>query len=85
MYLTVAAGVAAATPGVSPKIWGLTLAYTLGIMGVITPYATGPSPIYFGSGYITSKAFWLYGAILGAVFLATLLLVGVPWMMWMRF
>ena len=50
-----------------------------------TPYATGPSPIYFGSGYITSKAFWVYGAILGAVFLGTLLLVGVPWMMWLGF
>jgi L-tartrate/succinate antiporter len=85
VYLTIAAGVAAATPGVSPKIWGLSLAYTLGIMGILTPYATGPSPIYFGSGYISSKAFWVYGAILGTVFLGALLLIGVPWMMWIGF
>jgi L-tartrate/succinate antiporter len=70
---------------VSPRIWGLTLAYTIGIMGILTPYATGPSPIYFGSGYISSKVFWLYGAILGAVFLGALLAIGVPWMMWLGY
>ena len=85
VYLTLAATVAAATPGVSPKVWGLTLAYTLGIMGILTPYATGPSPIYFGSGYISGKAFWIYGAILGTVFLATLLALGVPWMTWLGY
>jgi L-tartrate/succinate antiporter len=85
VYLTIAAGVAAAAPAVSPRIWGLTLAYTIGIMGILTPYATGPSPIYFGSGYISSKVFWLYGAILGAVFLGALLAIGVPWMMWLGY
>lgn len=67
-----------ATPGLSPKAWGLALGYTLGIMGILTPYATGPSPIYFGSGYISGKAFWGYGALLGLVFLGTLLALGVP-------
>jgi di/tricarboxylate transporter len=55
----------------------LTLAYTLGLMGILTPYATGPSPIYFGSGYVSSPAFWGLGAILGAVFLGALLVIGV--------
>lgn len=26
---------------------------TLGIMGIITPYGTGPSPIWYGAGYIS--------------------------------
>jgi L-tartrate/succinate antiporter len=77
--------IAAATPGLSTKAWALALAYTLGIMGILTPYATGPSPIYFGSGYITGKAFWTFGAILGLVFVGTLLVVGVPWMMWLGY
>jgi len=39
----------------------MLLCFSLGIMGVITPYATGPSPIYYGSGYISRKAFWSLG------------------------
>jgi L-tartrate/succinate antiporter len=49
-------------------------------MGILTPYAAGPSPIYFGSGYIKSRDFWVFGAILGAAYLATLILIGVPWL-----
>jgi L-tartrate/succinate antiporter len=76
VFLTVAVGL----PGLSPKAWALMLAYTFGIMGVLTPYATGPSPIYFGSGYIAGRDFWRLGAILGAAFLAALILIGVPWL-----
>jgi L-tartrate/succinate antiporter len=72
--------VAVALPGLSPKAWALVLAYTFGIMGILTPYATGPSPIYFGSGYIKGRDFWVFGAILGAAFLAALILIGVPWL-----
>jgi L-tartrate/succinate antiporter len=67
-------------PGVSLPILTLLLCYTLGIMGVLTPYATGPSPIYFGSGYIAGSAFWKYGAILGAIYLVVLLAVGLPYL-----
>lgn len=49
-------------------------------MGVISPYATGSAPIYYGSGYITRKEFWVLGAVFGAVYLALLLVVGVPWL-----
>ncbi len=33
----------------------LLLVYSIGLMGVITPYATGPAPVYFGSGFIPAK------------------------------
>jgi L-tartrate/succinate antiporter len=59
----------------------LALCYTLGLMGVLTPYATGPAPIYFGSGYITRKEFWSLGSVFGAIYLLLLLAVGVPYLL----
>ena len=58
---------------------GYLAALTLGIMGILTPYATGPSPVYYGSGYIPSKDFWRLGIIFGVIFFAALLLIGLPW------
>jgi len=72
---------AAAIPGVNIKTLALLLCVSLGLMGIITPYATGPSPIYYGSGFVSRKDFWLQGAIFGAIFLGVLLIVGVPYMM----
>ncbi len=82
--LPVFLAVAVKVPGLSPTAWGLLLSYTLGIMGIITPYATGPSPIYYGSGYIKGKDFWVYGTILGVIFFLVYVLVGVPWMMFLK-
>jgi L-tartrate/succinate antiporter len=69
--------------GFSPKAWVLLLGYALGLMGILTPYATGPSPIYFGSGYISSRDFWLYGALLGLIFLVVYLAIGIPWLLFL--
>jgi len=71
----------AAVPGMPVKVFALLLCYSLGLMGIITPYATGPGPVYFGSGYISRKDFWLQGFILGVVFLIFLLGIGVPWLL----
>jgi L-tartrate/succinate antiporter len=68
-------------PGVPAKAAALLLAYSSGLMGVITPYATGSSPIWYGSGYITAKDFWKSGAILGAVYLGLLLALGMPYVL----
>ncbi|MDO9081931.1 MAG: anion permease [Humidesulfovibrio sp.] len=72
---------AAAIPGVNMRTLALLLCLSLGLMGIITPYATGPSPIYYGSGYIGRKDFWLQGFIFGAIFLAALVFIGVPYIM----
>ena len=45
-----AAGVA--MPDMPARPLALLLCYSIGLMGVLTPYATGPAPIYFGSGYV---------------------------------
>jgi L-tartrate/succinate antiporter len=71
----------AAVPGMPVKVFALLLCYSLGLMGIITPYATGPGPVYFGSGFISRKDFWLQGLILGIVFLVFLIGIGVPWLL----
>jgi L-tartrate/succinate antiporter len=47
---------------------------TLGVMGIITPYGTGPSPIWYGSGYISQGRWWFLGAIFGGLYLGAILL-----------
>jgi L-tartrate/succinate antiporter len=47
---------------------------TLGIMGIITPYGTGPSPIWYGSGYISQGKWWLLGAIFGVFYLSCIII-----------
>ncbi|HZW30272.1 MAG TPA: DASS family sodium-coupled anion symporter [Isosphaeraceae bacterium] len=67
-------------PGMPVKVFALLLAYSIGLMGVITPYATGPAPVYFGSGFIPRKDFWMLGFVFGLIYLAVLLGVGIPWL-----
>ena len=69
-----------AVPGMPIQTFALLLGYSLGIMGVITPYATGPAPVYFASGFIARGDFWRLGLIFGLMFLAALLVIGVPWL-----
>jgi L-tartrate/succinate antiporter len=82
--LPVFLALAVKVPGLSPTAWALLFGYTLGMMGILTPYATGPSPIYYGTGYIKSKHFWVYGLVLGILFFLIYILVGVPWMLFLK-
>ena len=66
-------------PELNMSFAAILLSSTLGIMGVITPYAAGHTPIYYGSGYIKGKDWWVLGFIFGAIYLGIFLLVGVPW------
>jgi L-tartrate/succinate antiporter len=79
--LPVMLATAMAVPGLNIATASMVLCSTLGIMGVISPYGTGPSPLYFGSGYIKGKEFWVLGLIFGAIYLAVFLLVGFPWIL----
>jgi L-tartrate/succinate antiporter len=54
----------------------LLLVGSLGLMGIITPYATGPSPIWYGAGYITQATWWRLGLIFGSIYLAALVALG---------
>jgi L-tartrate/succinate antiporter len=50
------------------------LAGSLGVMGIITPYGTGPSPIWYGAGYISQGRWWALGAIFGTLYLSVIIL-----------
>jgi L-tartrate/succinate antiporter len=78
VFLAAAMGV----PGMPIKLLALMFCYSLGIMGIITPFATGPSPIYYGSGYVPGKDFWRLGLIFGAINLAALLIIGYLYISW---
>ncbi len=71
----------ALVPGIPVKVFALLLCYSLGIMGIISPYATGPGPVYFGSAYVNRKDFWTLGLIFGLIFLAVLLAIGTPYLL----
>jgi L-tartrate/succinate antiporter len=74
-----------AIPGVPIKTFAMLLCLSLGLMGILTPYATGPSPVYFGSGFIPRKDFWVLGLTFGVIFLAALLIIGVPYLLIFNF
>jgi L-tartrate/succinate antiporter len=76
--------VASTVPGIHMHTLALGLCLQLGIMGILTPYATGPSPVYYGSGYLPAADYWRLGAIFGVIFFVAFLAIGVPWMLLIR-
>lgn len=66
-------------PGINFPLMTCLLLFSLGLMGILTPYATGPSPIWYGFGYIKSGTFWKLGAFFGVLFILVLIIVGIPW------
>jgi len=70
----------AAIEGMPVRTFVMLLGFSLGIMGVLTPYATGPAPVYYGCGLIGRREFWRLGLLFGVLFLAALLGIGVPWL-----
>ncbi|HEV7501762.1 MAG TPA: DASS family sodium-coupled anion symporter, partial [Vicinamibacteria bacterium] len=79
--LPVVLAAGAAVPGLPVKTFAMLACYSLGMMGVLTPYATGPAPVYFGAGYISRRAFWSLGLLFGVLFLAVLLGLGAPFLL----
>jgi L-tartrate/succinate antiporter len=70
--------------GVNMETLSLALCLQLGIMGIITPFASGPSPVYYGSGYLPSADYWRLGAIFGVIFYIVFMVITVPWMLLIR-
>ncbi len=82
--LPVMLAVGGTIPGLDMAQFSLLLCLTLGTMGILTPYATGPSPLYYGSGYLPAKDYWRLGAVFGLLFIGATLLFGLPWMALVR-
>jgi L-tartrate/succinate antiporter len=71
-----------AVPELPVRAVVLTILYSVGLMGVLTPYATGPAPVWFNAGYIAPRDFWKLGAIMGAVYLLALLAIELPYLLY---
>ena len=78
--LPVFLGVALTIEAISPTRWSLLLGYPLGLMGVLTFYSSGQSVIYYASGYISRRDFWVLGSVMGAMFLGVYLLLIPRWL-----
>ena len=71
-----AAGIALGAP---PLYLGLLLAGASSLMMSLTHYATGTSPIIFGSGYVSMEHWWIMGFIMSVVNLTIWGVVGGLW------
>lgn len=71
-----AAGISLGAP---PMGFALIMAAASSIMMTLTHYATGTSPIIFGSGYTTLGQWWKTGFVMSVVNLSLWLLVGIAW------
>lgn len=69
-----------AIPGLNMVHFALLMCVTLGTMGIITPFATGPSPLYAGSGFVPPNDYWRLGGIFGVIFVALQIIILVPWL-----
>jgi DASS family divalent anion:Na+ symporter len=70
--------------GISLGIPGMLLALMLGFVGslygTLTHYGHGPAPVFFGSGYVDLKSWWLKGLVTGLVLLLIYMVIGGFWM-----
>lgn len=66
--------------GVPPMLLALTLGFMGSIYGTLTHYGHGPAPVFFGSGYVELKSWWIYGLMIGLLLLAIYLVIGTTWL-----
>ncbi len=83
-YVTAMVGLFAALalqiPGADASYIMIVLLLPMGIMGILTPYGTGHSPIWFANGYVKGPEFWKLGFIFGVIYLAIFVVIGIPWL-----
>ncbi len=65
--------------GAPPFLFALLMAAASNIMMTLTHYATGTSPVIFGSGYATLGEWWKAGFVMSVVLIIVWVLVGAVW------
>ena len=65
--------------GAPPMLFALLMAAASSLMMTLTHYATGTSPVIFGSGYTTLGEWWKAGFVMSVVNLLVFVLVGGVW------
>jgi DASS family divalent anion:Na+ symporter len=77
MYVPfLAVTIAAGTP---PLLAALVLGFFSNLFSSMTHYGTGPSPIYYGSGYVELGDWWKLGALISVVNILIWLGIGGVW------
>lgn len=71
--------VAVLASGISPAVGALSLAYFSNINAAMTHYGTGSAPVYFGTGYVSHRAWWKVGFLISLVNVALWLGGGLLW------
>lgn len=66
--------------GIPPMLLAMMLGFLGSIYGVLTHYGHGPAPVFFGSGYVDLKSWWLRGLEVGIVLLIIYMGIGGLWM-----
>ena len=77
--LYVPACMAAVSLGTPLPLAVMALAFANSLNAGTTTYGTGPSPIYFGAGYMDQAAWWRLGFVASAANLMIWLIVGGAW------
>ncbi len=72
-------GLVAIGLGTPVALAALTLGFMNSLNAAMTHYGTGPSPIYFGAGYIDLGTWWKLGFLISVVNLLIWLLIGGFW------
>ncbi|UKB82926.1 anion permease [Chryseobacterium sp. MEBOG06] len=66
--------------GIPPMLLAMMLGFMGSVYGVLTHYGHGPAPVFFGSGYVDLKSWWVRGLEIGVVLLIIYMVVGGLWM-----
>ncbi|MBZ7955486.1 DASS family sodium-coupled anion symporter [Campylobacter molothri] len=77
--IAVFVSLASSIKGANPAEVMLILTLPMGFIGIITPYGTGSSPLWFGSNYIKGPQFFLLGGIFALIYMVIYFLAGIPW------
>lgn len=69
----------AVAAGAPPFLAAMSLGVISALFGSLTHYATGPSPIFFGSGYIPQGTWWKIGFVMSVINLIIFIGIGSFW------
>ena len=72
-------GKVAVAVGAPPFLAAMSLGVISALFGGLTHYATGPSPIFFGSGYIPQGTWWKIGFVMSVINLIIFVGIGSMW------
>lgn len=65
--------------GIPPLLLAFMLGFTGSLYGTLTHYGHGPAPVFFGSGFVDIKSWWIKGLETGLILMFIYMGVGFLW------